>query len=539
MVERTMMKPRTSTTGLGGLDLVEEAVQALRLAPPGALLCYYVGTAPFVLAALFFWSDMSRSGLAAQHLFPAALGLSLLFAWMKLWQSVFTWKLSSFIAKEPLPRLDSLQTMRALASQTVIHSTALVVIPVSVIILLPLAWVIAFYQSVTVLGLRQASTTALLKHSWTQARLSPMQNHGALLVLKPFALFILLNVAVTMLTLPFLLKILVGVETNFTLSLGSSLNTTFLMAALGVTYLCFDPLLKATYAVRCFYGEARTTGADLRVSLRACRASMPAVVGLLILAGMPCFGAAEVNTKTAVPASSEKGAALNRSIDDVLKRPEYAWRAPRLKPEFHDQGASPWNKRVREWLRRSAKSLRDWVENLMRSKTPPAGPSRFSLSAEGLVYILTALVVVILGFLLWLVWRTRARSAAGELQATPASALPDLESNNVAGDELPVDGWTNLGLELLERGEFRLAMRAFYLSSLAHLAARDLVKIEKFKSNRDYERELARRSHALPDITRNFSANVSVFDRVWYGRHAIDGELIQEFRRSVERIKEC
>jgi hypothetical protein len=117
--------------------------------------------------------------------------------------------------------------------------------------------------------------------------------------------------------------------------------------------------------------------------------------------------------------------------------------------------------------------------------------------------------------------------------------VPDLESNDVAGDELPVDGWTKLALELLERGELRLAMRAFYFSSLAHLAARNLVNIARFKSNRDYERELFRRSHALPELSNTFSENVSIFDRVWYGLHEINADLLQHFRSNVERIRGC
>ena len=82
-------------------------------------------------------------------------------------------------------------------------------------------------------------------------------------------------------------------------------------------------------------------------------------------------------------------------------------------------------------------------------------------------------------------------------------------------------------------------MRAFYFSSPAHLSARSLVTIARGKSNRDYERELLRRSHALPDLSQSFSANVTIFDRVWYGLHDINAELLQQFRENVERIRAC
>ena len=59
-------------------------------------------------------------------------------------------------------------------------------------------------------------------------------------------------------------------------------------------------------------------------------------------------------------------------------------------------------------------------------------------------------------------------------------------------------------------------MRAFYFASLAQLAARGLITVAKFKSNRDYERELQRRGHSLPELLASFGDNVSVFDRTWY-----------------------
>jgi len=534
------MKRRNPETTLGGLDLLEEAVHALRLASAGTLLCYYIGAVPFVLAVLFFWSDMSRSGLAEGHLVGGAIGLSALFVWMKIWQAVFTTKLSAQLAGEPSPKLKAAVLCRAVASQALIQSTGLFLIPIAAQILLPIAWTLSFYQSATVLGLREPSLGALLRRSWKQARHAPMQNHTALAASFLFGLFVFLNVAITMLAAPHLIKMLAGVETDFTLSIWTSLNTTFLAAALGVTYLCFDPLMKSVYTLRCFYGESRGTGEDLRVSLRGFRATAVAVmIGFAALAQTVSVHAATPKVESQNPPTSEKGVVLDRSIDEVLSRPEYTWRSPRIKPEGKDKEESTTHHRIREWLRSVARSIGDWLDKLFRSRSRTSTPGNFSFSAQGLVYILIAVVLAIIGVLVWLLWRSRSRSTEMELEATPAMAAPDLESDDVAGDELPVDGWTKLALELLERGELRLAMRAFYFSSLAHLAARNLVNIAKFKSNRDYERELLRRSHALPELTKTFSENVSVFDRVWYGLHEINLDAVQQFRGNVERIREC
>jgi hypothetical protein len=83
----------------------------------------------------------------------------------------------------------------------------------------------------------------------------------------------------------------------------------------------------------------------------------------------------------------------------------------------------------------------------------------------------------------------------------------------------------------------RLALRAFYLASLARLAAGDLITIAKFKSNRDYERELQRRAHAFPEVLSTFAQNVSVFDRVWYGLHEVNPDLVADFAGNVQKIK--
>ena len=531
------MKRRDSNTTLGALNLLEEAMHTLRLAPPGTLLCYYAGAVPFVLAVLFFWSDMSRSGLAEKHLISGALGLASLFVWMKLWQSIFAARLRAQIAGEPNEPLKFSALFRAAATQALLQSTGLFLFPVVAQILLPTAWTFAFYQNASVLGLRETSLRALVRRAWKQACFAPMQNHISLVVLSLFGFFLMLSIGLTMLVGPHLFKMFLGVETNFTLSVESALNSTFVAVSLGLAYLCLDPVVKTLYVLRCFYGESRQSGEDLRVALRRCRNATVLAVLLVFAAWMPSSGGAEA--KPVNPPAAPRTAELDRSIDEVLRRPEYTWRAARPKPEA--KAESSLRPRIREWLRATAGSIGDWFDQLFKKLRPGKTglPGNFSFSAQGLIYVLIAVVLVIVVVLLWLLWRSRSRSRHTEMEATPSATVPDLTSDDVSGDELPEDGWSRLALELIERGDLRLAMRAFYLASLAHLAGRSLVSIARFKSNRDYERELLRRSHALPVLTKTFSENVSVFDRVWYGEHEINADLLQQFRLNVERLKAC
>jgi hypothetical protein len=112
-----------------------------------------------------------------------------------------------------------------------------------------------------------------------------------------------------------------------------------------------------------------------------------------------------------------------------------------------------------------------------------------------------------------------------------------LTDENVSAEQLPEDGWTRLARELLERGELRLALRAFYLASLASLADRNLISLAKFKSNRDYERELERRGHSFPNLLTVFGENRLMFDRTWYGMHEATREVVNHFATNVDKIK--
>jgi hypothetical protein len=154
-----------------------------------------------------------------------------------------------------------------------------------------------------------------------------------------------------------------------------------------------------------------------------------------------------------------------------------------------------------------------------------------------LLYLLGLAVIGAAIYLGWRVWRTRSGRGTGVIEAAPLRPVPDLTDEDVGADQLPEDGWTRLARELLERGEFRLALRAFYLATLAHLAERQLITLARFKSNRDYQQELQRRSHALAELLPPFAENLAALERVWYGTHPVNPDAVAQFASNVERIK--
>ncbi len=531
------------------LDLVEEATQLLRRAPIRVLVWYVLGSVPFVIGLLYFWADMSRSAFAASHCAAAALGLALLYAWMKTLQAMFARELRAWLAGESVPQWSARRLARLAATQTMIHCAAPWMVLLASVILFPYGWVCAFYHNASVMDDDAGGVRAVARPAAAQARLWPQQNHALLSVLYFFGLIVWLNVAVLLALLPHLLKMLLGVETVYTLS-GPYLvgNTTFLAITCGLTYLALNPLVKAAYVLRCFYGESRATGADLRLELR-----MAARVGAMALWMIAGFGgpssceAADPRTRGARPstptAERVNAEELDRAANDVLQRREYSWRAPRPKAPEKTGWLDKLLNEIREWvnswrremdavLRKFFRWLRDLFGNDRPRDVSLGSRDGWMTATQALMFVLLATVVCVIVLFAWRVWQ-RHRRAPPPQQAKPVASTPDLEDENVMADELPVDGWLAQARELMAQGNFRLALRALYLASLAQLARQELLVLAKFKSNREYARELQRRAHAHPAVFTAFTENLSVFEAAWYGVHEVTAEAVQQFETSL------
>jgi len=539
------------------VELIEEAIHLLRSAPGPTLAGYYLGALPFVLALLYFWSDMSRSPAANQHLPGAALGVAVLFVWMKFRQAIFARHLKAWMSSDSPPRLKPREWCRILIAQTALQPTGLLVLPLSLFLVLPFALVWAFYQNLNVMADGESARLRdLIKRAAAQAAHWPGQNLALLLVLFGFGFYVFLNWSTVVFLLPGLVKRLFGAESRFARSGSSMLNTTFFAAMFGLTYLCVDPVIKAAYALRCFYGESLKSGEDLKAELK--RFGLPAsqlvpclMLGLM-LAATPAYGAEApspskpiANLQLSTP--SVPAAELDRSIQEVIQQPKYTWRMPReklLEPAASDKGViarflESIRKMLVRWIKAIGDWLSEWLRKLFRQRTEGATTTSgygWIMSLQLLLYALVAGVVIALGIFIYRVWRGRLPKA-GPLASEAIQPAPDLADESIGAHQLPEDAWTRLARELLERGELRLALRAFYLASLAHLAGRNLITLAKFKSNRDYECELRRRGHSFPELLAVFGDNVSVFDRIWYGLHEVNGRLVNQFADNVERIR--
>lgn len=546
------MKKRTGTArskGIGPLELIEEATFLLRRAPAENLALYYLGTLPFVMGVLYFWADMSRSADADGHLAGASLGLALLFIWMKYWQARFCGRLSRLALNDP----DAPRAKGAALAQAIFQPWSLVVLPMALFIALPFGWCFAFFQNITVTGngpdLRRVYDTAR-----RQALLWQGQNHILLFIFLLLGLVVFANLCVSAFLFPRLLKTLFGVESLFTRSNIFLLNSTFWAAMAALTHICVDPLVKAAYVLRCHYGESLATGADLLAELNEEKYSYgPGIfalilAGALLLTGIPPAMAGNTGPGPAAVSPAVNARKLDKTIAQVISGPEFAWRLPRTAkqknelPGFLGSAITL----IKEWaadaghlIGRFFRWLLKWLTDIMPRFKPGklSAPSGFGLRDYVLpiMYGLLAIFLSLGGVHLWRQLRGR-RKAASVAAPPPIIMEPDVRDENVMADDLSEEGWSTLARDLLAKGELRLGLRALYLACLAFLAQEHLIAIARYKSNRDYQRELARFSHALPEVADSFSRNVALFERAWYGMHNPEPETVKTFTANHERI---
>jgi hypothetical protein len=543
----------------GPVETIEEAVYLLRSAPAGAIAAYLAGSVPFLVGFLFFWTEMSRSRNAEADSFAEAFGMAVLFLWMNVWKAVFAGRLRRQLEGAGAPPWTWRRGWGVCIVQAAIQPLKLVLMPMAVVAILPAASACAFFRNVTALADGGRRPGEVLRQARRQASLWQLDNWIALAILLAFSAVVFLNVALTLLLLPHLVRMLAGYESEFARSgVNLALNWTFFAVGAGVTWLCVDPFVQAFYVVRCFLGEAIGTGADLKAELRGLRRAaalvlLVAAVGgarLSVLSATPrpaselAGEAGRPRTWASAPHTEPTVAALDRSIDEVLAQSQYRWRLPRAASAGLPFGSGfvRFTERVVEYVRQGLRFVGKWARRLFRwlrdlLGTPDAAGERSGAAPSRLLQVsLWLLAVLAAAAAVALFLRSRNRRARSPAAAAGARVV-DLNDESLVASQLPEETWLALAEEWIGKQDPRMALRALYLGTLAYLGRTGLVAIHACKSNREYESELRRKSRGAPEIPPLFLENLGSFERSWYGRHEVLSEDIGQFRANLEQIK--
>ena len=559
------------------LELVEDAIQLLRNAPAWLHVVHLLPSGLFVLAFLWFWSDMTRGVLADQRLASGAAIMALLHLVMKTAHGVHAAELHARCADLPRTPWTAGRVARLLKTQALLQPLVFILLPLSVfpLLLVPFPWLLAWFHAVSICGdPAEGSASTCARHAWRHAVAWPAQNHGVVGILLVVGTVVLLDVAIAVASAPYLAHLLLGIESDFNLGLAAYFNSTFLLSLPALAYLVLDPVVRAIYVLRGFRTDSIHTGADILARLRLHARSRPPTDGraltlacLLALGGLlagptPVHAQVTAPNPTTPPLPADTPPVpsidperLGRDLRNVLDQAEYQWRAPReLAPDDPEPPAG--HGPIRRWLRSVLKDFGGFANRNLDAffsvvgrvlqfifggfKTPslPSGNTAVDWMS-GLKLLAYVLLAAAVAGLAWIILRLRtSRPTARAAADLPApSAIPDLEAESVSAELLPEDGWLAMASEKAALGEWRLALRAVYLGALAHLARRELLRLAPSKSNREYLGELRRRARAYPFIPEGFQSSALRFEKVWYGRHPATPALLEEARADLESMR--
>ncbi len=502
-----------------GIDIVERAIFLLRSRPAGAWAIQAAGAVPLLLSVLYFAFDTLSDPADKSRAAMEALVCAACFLWFNVCRARFAQLLSSALSGGDLSANKQDGWRQALDPRSMaLQSCRLFAMPLALVAVIPFAWAVSFFRTGVVFAGREP-----LGHASKLAGTWPRQTWLALGALVLFSVVVFLNLFLILAVLPSLVKIFSGLENDYT-RLNFTLNGTVVMTALGLSWLLLDPLYQAVFCVRTFLVESRETGLDLMYSLRY----------LALLAAMAIVLAPHAGAQQAqAPGISAQD--LDASVEKVLEQREYAWRLPR----HHDDSKPGFLENIFAPIRRGFRALVRWIgeflSRLFRNdqSTSSGKPSPFPAVRWTLIALIAVFAVVV-GFAI--VRLTRGRDRAGDKSHAQVPRQIQLDDDRVSAADLPEEQWIALGRECLARGDYRRALRAFYLANLSWLGRRDLLTIAPFKSNRDYRRELRRRAPSEP-LQEAFSDNIRAFERTWYGVHAADAEQVNEFEQTFQRMK--
>ena len=242
------------------IDLLEEAIHLLRRTSAITYAYYILGVTPFALLFFQLLGDASYHRYLSEHLGNSVIRLALAYCWMKGFQALACQRLLASYSGEPIRRRGPLELLQLWSAQCAIQPWGMLIKPMAFIVMVPSPFVDAFFQTASiVMNGKRGDFMRCIRLSRGQI------GQGLILGGIIFAFRIVMFVCVysTLATLPFLCKMLFGIETLLTHNFEWLLSIPFLLGTGLVSYLIIDLLLKSFYVIRLRRIECETSGKDL------------------------------------------------------------------------------------------------------------------------------------------------------------------------------------------------------------------------------------------------------------------------------------
>lgn len=207
-----------------------------------------------------------------------------------------------------------------------------------------------------------------------------------------------------------------------------------------------------------------------------------------------------LNARQNLPTEKFSSAELDL-LNNILTRPEFQWVEVSENP-------------VQNWFQKIITEINRLLNRLL-------GVTFEAINSNAVVVVMAILMTLILFF----VFRT---------------IFSDFASESILGEEnnetepLTSEAALAKAQQLSRGGDYRVAVRYLYLSTLLILDERGIMRYDRSKTNREYLRSVAN----APELSQPLQDVIDVFDNVWYGHHTLEEETFKHYSNRVEELKE-
>lgn len=180
--------------------------------------------------------------------------------------------------------------------------------------------------------------------------------------------------------------------------------------------------------------------------------------------------------------------------------------------EEKTQAKSQWD-RFMEWLR----NLIDRIFNFGSSAN----------NSDGYTIFLRILAFAVIGFAIYLIARVILNKESGWIFGKSGRSIV---VENVLEENLTETDFRKLVDETTNAGNYRLAIRYYYLWVLKKLALREIIDWHYEKTNNDYLYEIKN-----PALRKDFEYLSYVYDYAWYGEFHIDQQAFAKAEKAFRK----
>jgi hypothetical protein len=162
-----------------------------------------------------------------------------------------------------------------------------------------------------------------------------------------------------------------------------------------------------------------------------------------------------------------------------------------------------------------------------KQSSPRINPPRMNPPTMGGMgmfgYILLGIFIVALAVLIFYLFLNAPKD--GKSVGAP------IEIEEVNPTEIPISELQRLLQEALSKGDYRGAVRIYFIFIIRDLAQKKWINWEKEKTNFHYLREMSGKAEF-----DDFNRSVSYFEIIWYGKREIDAGKFEEVKPNFTRL---